>query len=251
MSDREDALQGLQEGLGYTFHDWRLLEQALRHRSAAHEQQVDSYERLEFLGDAALSHAVGAMLFAAWPEAAEGPLTRGRAALVKEATLAEVARGLGIGRALELGSGLRDDGAGPSLLADALEAVLGALLLDGGWRTFQRTVRRLLGPALRALDAEQLDRAEPKSVLQELAQKRGWPLPHYREAAIRGPAHARIYVYEVELQGQVVGQGEGSSKRAAQQAAAAAALASLPATPSRAPGSGVRGPEAGGPSKDE
>lgn len=230
MNDRDDALQALQEGLGYTFRDWRLLEQALRHRSAAHEQQVDSYERLEFLGDAALSHAVGAMLFAAWPEAAEGPLTRGRAALVKEATLAEVARGLGVGRALELGSGLRDDGAGPSLLADALEAVLGALLLDGGWRTFQRTVRRLLGPSLRALDSEQLDLAESKSVLQELAQKRGWPLPVYREAAIRGPAHARVYVYEVELQGRVLGQGEGSSKRAAQQAAAAAALASLPAT---------------------
>lgn len=228
MSDREEALRTLQHRLGYTFREWRLLEQALRHRSAAHEQQVDSYERLEFLGDAALSHAVGAMLFAAWPEAAEGPLTRARAALVREATLAEVARRLGIGDALELGSGLKDGDAGPALLADALEAVLGAMLLDGGWRVFQSAVRRLLGPSMRALDAEQLDRTEPKSVLQELAQKRAWPLPVYREAATRGPAHARIYVYEVELQGRVLGQGEGSSKRAAQQAAAAAALEALP-----------------------
>lgn len=227
MSAREDALDAFEAALGYRFANRALLDQALRHRSAAHEQMMDSNERLEFLGDAALSHAVAALLYGRWPEASEGQLTRARSAVVREATLAGVAREIGVADVLDLGSGLRADAPGPSLLADTLEAVIGAVSLDGGWRAVRRLVRKLLGPALAALDPESLGRSEPKSELQEHAQRHGWPLPVYREVGLRGPDHARVYVYEVALHGRVLGRGEGSSKRAAQQAAATAALAAL------------------------
>ena len=227
MSDRDDALQGLQEGLGYTFRDWRLLEQALRHRSAAHEQGVPSFERLEFLGDAALSHAVAALLFTRWPDASEGELTRARAAVVREASLAVLADQLGLPATLQLGSGLREGSASPAVLADALEAVLGALLLDAGWRSFRAAVNRLFSPLVTTLDPAQLALEEPKSTLQELAQKQGLPLPFYREVEIRGPAHHRVYVYEVEFDGRVLARGEGRSKKAAQQEAARRALERL------------------------
>ncbi|HPC84085.1 MAG TPA: ribonuclease III [Thermoanaerobaculaceae bacterium] len=228
MSGRDDALDAFEARLGHRFEDRSLLDLALRHRSAAHEQMVGSNERLEFLGDAALSHAVAAMLYERWPEASEGQLTRARSVLVREATLAEVARQLDVAAVLDLGSGLQGERPRPSLLADTLEAVLGAALLDGGWRVLQRLVRKLLGPALAGLDLDALGRSEPKTVLQEHAQRHGWPLPVYREVETRGPAHARVYVYEVALQGRVLGRGEGSSKRAAQQAAALDALAALP-----------------------
>jgi ribonuclease-3 len=118
---------------------------------------------------------------------------------------------------------------GPVVLADALEAVLGALLLDGGWRSFRAAVNRLFSPLLAALDPAQLPLEEPKSTLQELAQKQGLPLPVYREVEIRGPAHRRVYVYEVEFGGQVLAGGEGPSKKAAQQEAARRALENLEA----------------------
>lgn len=227
MTHRREPLARLQDELGYRFADRSLLLQALRHRSAAHEQGEPSSERLEFLGDAALSHAIAALLFERWPAAAEGELTRARAALVRERTLAAVAEELGVANALDIGGGLRERQIGPTLLADALEAILGAVLLDGGWRVFRATVRRVLGPPLAALDPSQLGREEPKSVLQEYAQKRGLPLPNYREVGVRGPAHSRVYVYEVELEDEVLGHGEGSSKREAQQDAARMALDTL------------------------
>lgn len=227
MSGREDAFAAFEAALGYRFKDHALLDLALRHRSAAHEHMMASNERLEFLGDAALSHAVAELLYERWPEATEGQLTRARSVVVREATLAEVARQLRVADVLDLGSGLRAETPGPALLADALEAVFGAVLLDGGWRTLRRLVARLLGPKLATLDPDSLRRSEPKSELQEHAQRHGWALPVYREVERQGPDHARIYVYEVELQGTVLGRGSGSSKRAAQQAAAAAALTAL------------------------
>jgi ribonuclease-3 len=227
MSARDAVLAALEEALGHRFAARELLAEALRHRSAAHEQGEASSERLEFLGDAALSHAVAALLFAHWPRANEGQLTRARAALVRERTLALLADRIGIPDALDLGSGLRGHHAGSSLLADALEAVLGALLLDGGWRAFRATVRRLWLPLLDELEPADLPLEEPKSTLQEMAQRAGLPLPAYREVEVRGPAHARIYVIEVEYDGRPAGRGEGSSKRAAQQDAARAALRAL------------------------
>jgi ribonuclease-3 len=229
VSVRHDALERLEAALGHRFARPELLAQALRHRSAAHEQGVPSFERLEFLGDAALSHAVAALLFKRWPDASEGELTRARAALVREASLAWLAGRLELPAVVQFGSGLTEGSVGPAVLADALEAVLGALLLDGGWRSFRAAVNRLFSPVLAALDPAQLPLEEPKSTLQELAQKQGLPLPVYREVQTRGPAHRRVYVYEVEFGGRVLARGEGPSKKAAQQEAARRALESLEA----------------------
>jgi ribonuclease-3 len=213
MKGRAGPLRRLEAALGYRFVRPELLEQAVRHRSAAHEQGVPSFERLEFLGDAALSHAVAALLFAHWPDASEGELTRARAALVRETSLAGIAERLGLPGALQLGSGLTKGSAGPAVLADALEAVLGALLLDGGWRSFRAAVRRLFTPLAGALDPAQLALEAPTSTL--------------REVETRGPAHRRLYVYEVEFGGRVLARGEGPSKKAAQQEAARHALERL------------------------
>jgi ribonuclease-3 len=229
MRVSDDALERLEATLGHHFARPELLAQALRHRSAAHEQGVPSFERLEFLGDAALSHAVAALLFRRWPNASEGELTRARAALVREASLAWLADRLELPAVVQFGSGLTEGSVGPAVLADALEAVLGALLLDGGWRSFRAAVNRLFSPLLAALDPAQLPLEEPKSTLQELAQKQGLPLPVYREVETRGPAHRRVYVYEVELGGRVLARGEGPSKKAAQQEAARRALENLDA----------------------
>jgi ribonuclease-3 len=229
MSVRQEALERLEAALGHHFARPEILAQALRHRSAAHEQGVPSFERLEFLGDAALSHAVAALLFKRWPGASEGELTRARAALVREASLAWLAGRLELPAVVQFGSGLTEGSVGPAVLADALEAVLGALLLDGGWRSFRAAVNRLFSPLLAALDPAQLPLEEPKSTLQELAQKQGLPLPVYREVQTRGPAHRRVYVYEVDFGGQVLARGEGSSKKAAQQEAARRALENLEA----------------------
>jgi len=224
---RSTALRRLQRALGYEFEHPEILEQALRHRSAANERGAPSFERLEFLGDAALSHAVAALLFARWPDSPEGELTRARAALVREASLAQLAERLGVGSALELGGGLEGTPPGAAVLADALEAVLGALLLDGGWRSFKSAVARSFAPIVASLDRSHLPLEEPKSTLQELAQRRGLPLPAYRQVEVRGPAHRQVFVFEVELGGAVLACGEGSSKKAAQQEAARHALESL------------------------
>jgi ribonuclease-3 len=220
-------LARIEAALGHRFARRELLQQALRHSSAAHEGGVPSNERLEFLGDAALSHACAVLLFRLWPGADEGQLTRGRAVLVRERTLVELAERLGLPAALEVGGGLRPGEHGGAVVADAVEAVLGAVLLDAGWRAFQATVRRLFRPFLEGLDPTRLPLEEPKSTLQELAQQQGKPLPLYRQVEVRGPAHRQVFVYEVELEGRVLGHGEGSSKRAAQQAAARAALEHL------------------------
>ncbi len=227
MSARAHALDELSAALGHAFSRPELLEEALRHRSAAHERGAPSSERLEFLGDAALSHAVALLLYARWPAASEGELTRARAALVREGTLATLAGRLGLPAAIELGSGLKGGESGPAILADALEAVLGAVLLDGGWRKFRAAVNRLFSPLLAALDPADLEMEEAKSTLQELAQKRGLPLPVYREVATAGPAHRRTYVFDVEFGGVVRARGEGTSKKAAQQDAARRALRQL------------------------
>ncbi len=229
VSVRHDALERLEAALGHRFARPEILAQALRHRSAAHERGVPSFERLEFLGDAALSHAVAALLFKRWPDASEGELTRARAALVREASLSWLAGRLQLPAVVQFGSGLTGGSVGPAVLADALEAVLGALLLDGGWRSFRAAVNRLFSPLLAALNPAQLPLEEPKSTLQELAQKQGQPLPVYREVETRGPAHRRVYVYEVEFGGRVLARGEGSSKKAAQQEAARRALEDLEA----------------------
>lgn len=218
---REERMKSVEDKLGYRFRRPELLAEALRHRSVAVPRGLASNERLEFLGDAALSHAVAELLFFAWPRAREGELTRARAALVKGETLAALATELGLADALEAADGVEP---GEALLADAMEAVLGALVLEVGYRRFAALVRRLLSPALASLSRSELVSLEPKSALQELCQRKGWELPLYRQVEVRGPEHQRLYVYEVEVGGEVRGRGEGSSKKLAQREAARAAL---------------------------
>ncbi len=224
--DRREILERVEAKLGYRFRRRELLAEALRHRSVAVPRGLASNERLEFLGDAVLSHAVAEMLYLAWPHAREGELTRARAALVKGETLSAVASALGLGEALEVAEGVEP---GEALLADALEAVFGALYLELGFRRFAAFVRKLLAPELARLSPAALPSLEPKSALQELAQRLGWALPVYREVEVRGPEHQRVYVFEVEVAGAVRGRGEGSSKKTAQREAARAALESLAA----------------------
>lgn len=221
QGDGEPAQRLLERRLGYQFRSPERLGEALRHRSAASLLTKPSNERLEFLGDAALSLAVAEMLFRRWPKAQEGELTRARAALVRGATLAKIAVSLGIDKALEVAAGVTP---GETLVADALEAVLGALVLEVGYRRFAKIVQRLFLPYVNQLEEDALATLEPKSALQELAQRRGWALPVYRQVEVRGPEHQRIYVFEVELENRIRGRGEGPSKKLAQREAARMAL---------------------------
>jgi len=217
----------LQQRLGHRFDDQRLFEQALAHRShVAESTGASSNERLEFLGDAVLGFVVTEHLFATRPSLPEGDLARIRAAVVSTDALARVAGALGVGEALLLGRGEASSGGRrkASLLADALEALIGAVFLDGGIDAARRLVIELL---LDAIDAEAAQRVlgDPKNRLQELVAQRGAPPPSYVVDG-RGPDHERHFRAEVRA-ASVVGRGEGRSKKRAEQLAAVDALAAL------------------------
>jgi ribonuclease-3 len=211
--------------LGYRFRDESLLERALTHRSAG----AANNERLEFVGDAVLGLVTAELLFHGRPAAAEGPLTRLRARLVRKETLAGVARGLGLGAYVRLGSGeLRTGGhQRDSILANALEAVIGAIFLDAGLDPARTVIHRLLGNLLDGLPDDQ-DLRDPKTRLQEHLQARGLPLPEYVVGSVAGAAHDQWFEVTCRLpaDGRVF-PGAGPSRRAAEQEAATAALAAL------------------------
>ena len=214
----------LEQRLGHSFADPSLLRRALTHSSAS----ADNYERLEFLGDAALGFVVGRLLFEDLPDATEQRLTLMRSHVVNAAALAEVAEGLELGAFLVLGTGERRGGGAerPSLLGDALEALLGAVLCDGGLNAAGKCVRRLFASRLAAArDAELKD---PKTRLQEHLQQRGLPLPQYEIAAAGGLDHAPVYAVEcvVEALG-VRAKGVAGSRREAEKRAAAQVVAEL------------------------
>jgi len=218
-------LDHLERALGYRFEDRSLLERALAHRSVGRANN----ERLEFLGDSALNHQVAERLFHHFPDADEGELSRMRAALVRGDTLAAVARQLGVGDHLRLGPGERKSGGRrrASILADALEALVGAVLLDGGPEACAALVDRLLGEQLAELEAAGA-RKDPKTRLQEYLQGRGLPLPAYELVAVTGSEHAREFQVACRLEtppGEA--SGSGSSRRRAEQAAARAVLETL------------------------
>lgn len=221
--------RGLEARLGHRFRDPRLLEIAMTHRSWAYERggEEENYERLEFLGDAVLGAVVAAWLYRRVDEP-EGELSKLKGLLVSAPVLAEHARSLGLGERLRLGVGEERSGGREkeSLLADAFEAVLGALYLDGGIEP----VRGLLEPWL-ARDLEALHRsaavADPKTTLQEVLQAEGRPLPDYRVAAETGPDHDKTFTVECVIDGEVRGVGSGSSKKRAEQEAAGMALSAL------------------------
>lgn len=223
-ADAADAsIDALQRRLGYRFRDAELLRRALTHKSAG----TANYERFEFLGDAALGLVVAEMLFDAADQATEQKLTLMRAELVNSRSLAAAARALDLGACLLLGAGARKSGVArrESVLGDAFEAVLGAVLRDGGIDAVAHVVRGTLGSRLAVLGATNLK--DPKTRLQEYAQSRGAALPCYDIAEV-GAAHAPTFAAHCTVADLgLEGRGAGGSRREAEKNAAAAVLGTL------------------------
>ena len=225
MDPRIDALQ---QRLGHRFSQPRLLTRALTHRSGSAEHN----ERLEFLGDAVLNLAVSGLLYERFSGSDEGDLTRVRAHLVREESLHRLALQLGLPEVLRLSDGEQRGGGAQraSILADALEAIIGAVYLDGGFEPAQAVVQRLLGDLIGAFEADAWSK-DAKTELQEWLQARRIAVPAYRITATRGQAHAQTF--EVECAVAALGmseKGEGRSRRAAEQEAARRMLESLKAS---------------------
>ncbi|HEY7788838.1 MAG TPA: ribonuclease III [Casimicrobiaceae bacterium] len=208
--------------LEHVFANPELLRQALTHRSYG----VPNNERLEFVGDAVLNCVVARTLFERFPGIPEGDLSRARAHLVNKDTLAQVARRLGLGGAIRLGEGeIRSGGAArASILADAMEALFGAVFLDGGFESAQRTIDAVYADLLRDADPAVLGK-DPKTRLQEWLQSRRLPVPEYAIVATTGEAHAQRFAVECRIpELGIVAAGSGASRRAAEQDAALQAL---------------------------
>ena len=230
MTDERQAQLGeLARRLGHSFRDLSLLDRALTHASQANEQggaDARDNEPLEFLGDAVLGLAVTDLLHARDPEGREGPKSRRRAALVSAPSLARRSDALGLPALLLLGRGEEKTGgrSKAALWADAYEAVIAALYLDGGFEAARRFVE---GDFARDVAAPEAGSADAKSALQERLQAQGRPLPAYSVLSEEGPSHSVRFRIECRLDDGTVTVGEGSSKKAAQQAAARAALQAL------------------------
>jgi ribonuclease-3 len=218
----------LEKRLGYRFKRPDLLELAVTHRSWANEQSVpEHYERLEFLGDSVLGLVAAEWLYSQHPELPEGELSKLKAQLVSRETLARHARELGLGAELKIGVGEERSGGRtkPSLLADSLEAVFGALYLDGGLEVARKAILPMLEDAYDQKAGEPV--LDAKTHLQEFSQALGWDLPEYRLTGSSGPDHNKTFVVECWVAGELAGQGEGPSKKLAEQRAAADALERL------------------------
>jgi ribonuclease-3 len=211
---------------GYRFRDPALLATALTHSSYLHEhpdQEIEDFERLEFLGDAVVDLVIGELLYRSHPDATEGELTAMRAQLVSGPPLAQIAQRLGLPERARLGRGEAETGGRQrvGLSASLYESVLGAMYVDGGFDVAREFVLRTMKDTIVAAAAE--PRRSPKTVLQEWAQGKGLPLPSYSVQALTGPEHAREFVVEVGV-GDLSARGGGRSKREAQEAAATALL---------------------------
>jgi len=224
----EPALEALQRRLGYRFNSPALLLRALTHRSFG----ADHNERLEFLGDSVLNLAVSALLYQRFSGSDEGDLTRVRAHLVREDSLHRAALALGLPEVLRLSEGEARGGGAQraSILADALEAILGAALEDGGYEPAQGLVKRLFGEIIQATEVDNWSK-DAKTELQEWLQARRISVPAYRISATRGQAHAQTF--EVECAVAALGvteRGEGRSRRSAEQEAARRMLLTMKAS---------------------
>jgi ribonuclease-3 len=222
--------QELQETLRYNFRDPELLKLALTHPSVAHEQgaPVQTNQRLEFLGDAVLQLVLTRELYEKYPSFDEGPLTKARAKLVNRRTLTEHGRRLGLGPFLILSRGEEMHGGRerPSALADAYEALLGAIFLDGGFEIASTFILREFGSAFSGLSV--IPTLEnPKGELQELLQSVSSEAPEYRVVSATGPDHDRMFECTVHHGGMELARGRGKSKKAAESEAALAALTKL------------------------
>jgi ribonuclease-3 len=222
----DELASWVERSFGYVFLQPALCQAALTHRSAGSRHN----ERLEFLGDSILNCSVARMLFDAHPEADEGALSRLRATLVSGETLAQIAQQLMMGEHLRLGPGELKSGGfrRASILADALEAMLGAIFLDSGFDATAAVVQRLMGTRLSTLPAADLLK-DPKTRLQEALQARGLALPVYTLTAVAGDAHAQSFTVTCDVPVfELAAVGEGGSRRRAEQLAAAKLLELLP-----------------------
>ena len=217
--------QRLDVALGHGFGRPELLGQALTHRSFGSPHN----ERLEFLGDSVLNCVIAGALYKSFGDLKEGELSRLRASLVRQETLAEIARGLALGDFLQLGEGeLKSGGANrPSILADALEAIFGAIHVDAGFDAARSVIERLYQPSMARIDPSDAGK-DPKTALQETLQGRHLPLPRYALLATRGEAHAQQFDIECVIpELGIRSTGSGGSRRIAEQQAAQRALAEI------------------------
>ncbi|MBF4988247.1 ribonuclease III [Methylophilus sp. 14] len=217
-----NALPVLQTRISYSFTQPALLQQALTHRSFS----ATNNERLEFLGDSVLNFIIAHQLFNLFPHLPEGDLSRLRAKLVREASLAEIATDLNLGDALKLGEGeLKSAGwRRPSILADALEAIVGAVYLDGGFDAAQQVVALLYRDKLQTIDPKAIDK-DAKSQLQEYLQSKKMDLPEYQVVSIEGEAHAQTFTVQCFIKKlKLTTTGVGTSRRVAEQQAAKLAM---------------------------
>jgi len=220
-----EGLADLERRLGHAFGDKELARQAVTHRSFG----TPHNERLEYLGDSLLNCAVATLLYEKFPKLPEGDLSRLRASLVNQSSLSEVASALGLGDLLRLGEGELKSGGfrRPSILADAFEALLGAVYLDAGFDAVRAAVERLMGEKLEGRDRMPVDK-DPKTALQEHLQGRKLALPRYSVQRTEGEAHDQTFTVECRVDDLgVVATGQGTSRRAAEQAAAEGVLAQL------------------------
>jgi ribonuclease III len=223
MTRQAGELSALEQQIGHVFINRALIAAALTHVSAAIGHKRETYQRLEFLGDRVLGLAISEMLYGAFPEADEGELSRRLASLVRKESCAEVALEWGVDFYVRLGESEEPTTAmRTTMRADVCESIIGAVFLDAGYAAAKAVVAaafggRMLAPGLPLRD--------PKTALQEWAQARGLPPPHYRETARSGPDHAPEFTVSVEVPGYPHAEAKGFAKRLAEQAAAAAFMA--------------------------
>lgn len=226
-----EKFKDLQDKISYNFKNLSLLVEALTHSSYTNEhpeEGIQDNERLEFLGDAVLDLVVGDMLFRQHKEADEGKLSRLRAILVDERGLFEQAQKIGLGDYLLLGRG-EEQGGGrqkPSVLAGSLEALLGAVYLDGGFEEAYRVITSLFGKEVAQAESR-IELADPKTTIQELTQSLFRCLPDYRVIEEKGPPHDRLFRVALFLKGKLISTGTGRSKKEAEQDAAREGLSWL------------------------
>ncbi len=227
----EDLEKELCDRIGYAFKQRAILINALCHASFTNERPhlgIGNNERLEFLGDAVLELAISDLLMDAFSDAEEGILSRYRATLVDEAGLCEVARSIDLGKYLFLGKGEEQTGGREksSILADAMEALIGAVYMDGGFEEARAVVVRLFSSRIQGLERRKA-LYDFKTLLQELTQKQYKTTPTYRLVREWGPPHDKMFRVSLSIQGQVVAHGEGKSKKEAEQQAARSAYATM------------------------
>lgn len=225
---RRRELKKLEEKLDVNFNRLELLNAALTHVSYANDKQIDSNERLEFLGDAVLELASSTYLFEHFPELSEGELTKTRASIVCQPTLAKLAADLELGKMLLLGRGEDISGGRyrDSNLEDTFESIIGALYLDSGWEVAKNYVYKRLAPAFSGVKTGQ-NFKDSKSTLQELIQQNPAQKIEYVELSVSGPDHLRTFEYAVKIDGKFYGKGKGRSKKLAEQVAASETLEML------------------------